>query len=345
MRSTWQIAALSLATSLALATGGVGCNKTSGTGAAKEDMQLAPRESDIVLMINVARMRKTPMFKKAVDFRDSDANGTKEYDDFVKKCALDPFEQVDSVFAAFPQQVGVTKEFSGVMRGTFNQAKLVECAKEQAKKDGSSVVESTYNGKTLYTDSKKGEAFAAFLDAKTVVFGGKEWIKKTLDLAAKKDPGGSAKDNDALMSLVKRARTNDGIWAAGTVPQSARDSFSSDPQMAAAKSMKDVFGSLDFTSGFAADLVVDLGSEADAKELTTKTTAQLMEVKKSPQLMMMGMASFLDGVKIDSKAASYHVAVNLTQPQVDDLVNRVRGLLKSFGNFGGGGGAPAPAVH
>ncbi len=337
MRAPRPIVALSLAASLTAAVvGGIGCNKTSGTGAAKEDMQLAPRESDIVFMVNIAKMRNTPMFKKAIEFRDTDASQKKDYDDFVKRCAFDPFQQLDSVYAAFPQTVSQTKEFTMIMRGTFNQAKLVECAKDQSKKDGTDVVESTYNGKTLYTDSKKGEAFATFLDAKTVVIGGKEWVKKTIDLAAKKDPGGSAKDNEALMSLVKRARTNDGIWAAGTVPQSARDSFGSDPQMAAAKSMKDVFGSLDFSSGFSAEFVVDLGSEADAKELTTKTTAQLMEVKKSPQLVMMGMASFLDGVKIDSKGVAYHVAVNLTQPQVDDLVNRMRGLLKSFGGMAGG---------
>jgi hypothetical protein len=145
------------------------------------------------------------------------------------------------------------------------------------------------------------------------------------------------------MSLVKRAKTNDALWAAGIVPQSARDSLKNDKQLSSAASMKDVFGSIDFAKGIASEVSVDLASENDAKELAAKTTAQLMDIKKSPQLMMMGMASFLDAVKIEAKGATYNVSFSLTQQQVDDLINRVKGLLKSFGGaFGGGAGGPGP---
>jgi len=82
---------------------------------------------------------------------------------------------------------------------------------------------------------------------------------------------------------------------------------------------------------------VDLANESDAKELTAKATAQLLEAKKNPQLMMMGMAAFLDTVKVESKGETFHLTVNLTQQQVDDLINRVKGLLKSFGGALGGG--------
>jgi hypothetical protein len=318
-----------------------GCKKTSGTGAAKEDMQLVPRETDIVLMANVTRMRNTDMWRRVLDVRDSDPKSKKDYEDFVKKCELDPFKEVDSVFLAFPQGGGAGKEFAAILRGKFKEDKLVACAKEQAKKDGSDLVVSDYNGKKLYTDAKQGQAFATFLDDKTVAVGGKEWIKKVVDLSAKKEPGGSAKDNEPLMSLLKRAKTSDALWGAGLVPQSARDSLKNDPHLSAAASMKDVFGSVDFAKGIDADFNVDTGSEGDAKELAAKATAQLMDVRKSPQLMMMGMSSFLDAVKVDAKGATFHVAINLNQQQVDDLINRVKGLLKSFGGALGGGG-PTP---
>ena len=95
----------------------------------------------------------------------------------------------------------------------FNETKLVACAKEQAKKDGRDVTVSDYNGKKLYTDSQKAEAWATFLDGKTVVVGGKEWVKKVVDLAAGK--GESAKANAELAALVKRAKTSDALWGAG----------------------------------------------------------------------------------------------------------------------------------
>ena len=313
------------------------CKSTSGSGAAKEDLALVPKDTDIVLMANVARMRNTAMWRKLLDVRDSDPQAKKDYDDFVAKCALDPFKQIDSVFVAFPQGGGEQKEFAAVMRGTFNEQKLVECAKEQAKKDGREVTTTDYDGKKLYTDNQKAEAWATFLDKKTVVVGGKEWIKKVVDLAAGK--GESAKGHGDLVALIKRAKTSDALWGAGLVPQSTRDSFKNDPRLSSAASMKDIFGAVDFAAGVTSDLNVDTGSEADAKDLAAKATSQLGDIRKSPQFMMMGLAQYLDGIKIDSKGATFHLSVNYNQQQVDDLINRVKGLLKSFG--GAMGGMPA----
>src|SRR5438067_2056261 len=301
------------------------CKSTSGSGAAKEDLALVPKETDIVLMANVARVRNTAMWRKLLDVRDSDAQSKKDYDEFVAKCALDPFKQIDSIFVAFPQGGGEQKEFAAILRGTFNEGKLVECAKDQAKKDGRDVTITDYNGKKLYTDNQKAEAWATFLDAKTVVVGGKEWIKKVVDLAANK--GESAKNHGELTALLKRAKMSDALWGAGLVPQSTRDSFKNDPRLSSASSMKDIFGSVDFASGVTSELNVDTGSETDAKDLAAKATQQLQDIRKSPQFMMMGLAQYLDGIKIDNKASTFHLSINYNQQQVDDLINRVKGLL------------------
>lgn len=321
------------------------CKSTSGSGAAKEDLALVPKETDIILMANVARMRNTAMWRKLLDVRDQDPQTKKDMDEFTVKCGLDPFKQIDSVFLAFPQggpdQAGGEKEFAAILRGQFNPDKLVQCARDQAKKDGRDLTTVDYNGKKLYTDNQKGEAFGVFLDNKTAVIGGKAWVKKVVDLAANK--GESAKSNAELAGLLKRARTSDALWGAGIVPQATRDSFKNDPKLSSAASMKDIFGSVDFASGVTAEVNVDTGSDADAKDLAAKTTAQLVDVRKSPQFMMMGLAQYLDGIKIGNDKATFKVSLTYNQKQVDDLINRVQGLLKSFGNaMGGGGGMPMP---
>src|SRR5262249_37726631 len=66
------------------------CNRTSGTGDAKEDLQLVPKEADIVVMANVARMRNTAMWRKILDVKDSDPQTKKDFDEFVQKCSFDP---------------------------------------------------------------------------------------------------------------------------------------------------------------------------------------------------------------------------------------------------------------
>ena len=330
-----------------LALSATACKKTSGSGAAKDDLALVPKQTDIILMANVARMRNTEMWRKLLDVRDSDPQAKKDYNEFVTKCGLDPFKQIDSMFVAFPQGGADQKEFAAILRGKFDEQKLVACAKDQAKKDGREVTTTEYNGKKLYTDTQKGEAYATFLDNKTAVVGGKEWIKKVIDLAAGK--GESAKKNAQLNDLMKRAKTNDALWGAGIVPETTREQFKNDPRLASAGSMKDIFGSVDFASGVAAEINVDTGSEADAKDLAAKAQSQLNDVRTSPQFMMMGLAQYLDGIKIGSKGATFQVSLNYNQQQVDDLINRVKGLLKSFGGAMGGlpatpPAAPAPAA-
>ncbi len=316
-----------------------GC-KNSSSAAAKEDLQLVPKESDIVLMANLNRARNTTLWRRMLDLRDQDATTKKNYDEFVQKCQLDPLTQIDSVFLAFPQTAtGDSKEFAAILRGTFNEEKLVSCAREQAKKDGRDIATSEYEGKKLYTDTQTGQAYATFLDGKTVAMGGKEWIKKVIDLAAgKKDAGPSAKDNAELVSLTKRAKTSDAIWGAGLVPQTARDALKNDPNLSAAASMKDVFGSVDFASGLAADINVDLGSENDSKDLQARATTHLNDLKKHPQVMVMGLGQLFDAVKPEARGATFHVGVNFNQQQVDDILGRVKGLLQGLGSRMGGSG-------
>jgi hypothetical protein len=319
-----------------------GC-KSGSSAAAKEDMQLVPKDSQMVLMANLNRMRNTAMWRKMLDLRDSDAQSKQTYDEFVQKCALDPFKQIDSVFLAFPQGAGDAKEFAAILRGTFDENKLVQCARDQAKKDGADLATSEYGGKKIYTDTKQGQAFATFLDPKTVAVGGKEWIKHVIDLAAgKKEAGESAKDNPELMALMKRAKTSDAVWGAGLVPQTTRDNLKNDPHLSSAASMKDVFGSVDFAAGFTADVNVDVGSESDAKDLTAKIGAQLADTKKNPQVMMMGVATLIDQVKLEARGSTFHVGMAFNQQQVDDIINRVKGFMKSLGgqmgSMGGGMG-------
>ena len=170
------------------------------------------------------------------------------------------------------------------------------------------------------------------------ILGSDAWVKKTVDIVAGKEPA-SAKQNVELVALVKSAKTSEAVWGAAIVPQSARDSFKSDPKMAPVASMKSVVGMMDFASGLAVDVNMETGSPADATALNTQVQEQLTNLKKTPQVMMLGVASWLDGIKTDAKGQTFHIALGYTQPQVDDMVARIQGLVRSFaGGLGGGTG-------
>jgi hypothetical protein len=335
-----------------LVASGAGCQSCQGKGVTKEDLELAPKEAERVFVASFARMRNTGMWRKLLDFRDGDPQIKNEYDDFVARCGLDPAKQIDSLFLAFPGVVDEKAEFLVVLRGTFDEKKLVACATEQARKDGGDITSTEVNGKTVYQNTRSGGAYGTFLDSKTVVLGGKEWVKKAIDLAAgKKEAGPTAKENAELMALIKRVKTSDAMWGVGTVSESTRQGLSMDPQLSVASTLKAVLGSVDFATGLMAHFAFDLAGQAEADQLAQKVTAQLADARKHPQFMMAGLGQFLDKVKIEAKGPTFFVTIDFTQAQVDDLINRLRGLLQSLkgqiGNqlgLGGGGGGGEPVA-
>lgn len=295
-----------------------------GGAAAREDLAILPKDATIVVSLNVARLRDTAVWRKLLDLRDDPGNKAK-FTDFVAKCGFDPFQHLTSATFAFaPGSSG--EEFAAVAHGTFDQTKILQCIKDRLGHDLDTV---EHEGRKLYNDSLGGSLHFGFLDGKTMVAGGPQWARKVVDLSAGKAKGESARDNAELSALLAKPRTSDAVWAVGLVPEDLRRKLEDSPQLQVAKTMKDLYGSMDFATGLRIDLVVDLGSEADAKEMAAKLTQQLEETRKNPQVMMLGLSSMVEAIKPSSQGAAFRVAVALTQPQVDQLIERLTGAYKS----------------
>jgi hypothetical protein len=307
------------------------CNKG---GVSKDDLALVPQDTDVVVGVNLARMRGTAMWKKITDLSATNAESKKNMDEFAKACVdVMSNDGPESVFIAMPAVQPGTKDAAVIIRlkKGMDQAKVQSCADYMAGKSHSKVAASDYNGKKIYAeDGNADKGGVVMLDDKTVLFGSGAWIKKVIDIAGGKEKT-SAKNNDALASLVKRAKTSDAIWGAGNIPQIVRDGAKGNPMTSSMASLKDAFGSIDFASGLSIDASFDLGSDADAKSLNDQATTQLAAAKKSPQVMMLGMATMLDPIKTEAKGSTFHFNASYNQQQVDDMVGRLQGLLKGFG--------------
>ena len=327
----------------------IACNK--GGGATKEDLALVPKETELVVGVNFARLRGTAMWKKFMDLANSQEKSKKDFEDFNKNCVdISSAEGPETLFVAIPEVSKQTKDGAVIVRlkTAIDEAKATKCAEYMATKNGEKLVTTDYNGKKIWNTDKPGDndkGGVTLVDGKTLAFGSGAWIKKVIDLSSGKETA-SAKENVALVALIKRTKTTDGIWGAGTVPQAARDSFKGTPQLAPMASLKAVFGSIDFATGLNVDANMDTGSDADAKAINDQVTTQLADAKKMPQVMMLGFGALFDGLKTDSKGPTFHIAMAYNQQVVDDMVGRVQGLLKSFGGGMGGGnmGGPPPGM-
>jgi hypothetical protein len=312
-----------------------GCSSCAGGGVtgAKSDLELTPEDANIVFKINFPRLRNTPLWRKALDQRDKDQLVKKDYDEFVTKCAFDPTKQLESLTVAVPDVKDEIGEYVLIARGVFDEPKLVACADERLKKDGNALKITEYSGKKIYGDDKNGRDNAVFLDGKTLVIAGREWVKRVIDLAAAKSgpdapQGKSAASNKTLQNLFSRVRPHDGITGVAIVSDAARERLKSDPVLASASSMTAVLGSADLSSGLSAELRIDLANEADAKALTEKVLGQLGEAEKNPQFVLSGMGQFVKAMKIEAQQATFHLTINWTEAQVEDLINRVTGLIQ-----------------
>ncbi len=334
----------------ALACGG------HGGSASKDDLALVPQETQMVFGINVTRMRGTAMWKKAIDVYTSAATEQqkKDYADFSGSC-VDPASSdgIESIFVAMPDQTSPSKDGAAIIRlkAAVDDARLNKCGTFLATRNNEKLVVTEYNGKKIYNSGSDASdnGGLTMLDGKTLVLGSGPWLKKMIDITAGKEVA-SATKNATLSALVKRAKTSDAIWGVGVVPQGARDNMKGDSRMAPLASLQAVLGAVDFAKGLSFEVNMDTGSEADAKAINDQATQQLTQTKKSPQVMMLGVATMLEPIKTEAKGMTFRVSADYTQPQVDEMVARVTGLMKSFGaalgggGMGGGMGGPPPSM-
>ncbi len=335
------LCAVFMALSLGLSACAQSCQKTSGPVAARDDMALVPKESDIIFMANLALARGTPMWKKLTDALNKDAASKQQYDEFVAKCKLDPLKQLDSAFLAVPQNADQNREFALILRGALDQNNLVACIRQTTKeKLGKEVIETTYQNHKIYSADAQDGSFTS-LSNHVAVIAGKEWIKKVIDLHDNRTPGDGAKDHKELSELVKRTLQGDAFWGAGLVPPAVSQKLKGNPQLGTASSLKAIFGSVDFAKGLLLHLSLDLGSEKDAADTTAKVKEQLAAARKNSSVMMMGMTGYFDTIKVESQKNTFAAVIDLNQQQVEELTQRLSGLLSS-GLFGGGGGGGQP---
>ena len=324
-----------------------GCSSCRREGpATSDDLALVPETTSLVVKLSVGRLRDTALWRKLLDLRDRAVAEAKaaavdggapageapprDYADFVARCAFDPFQHLDSIFLAFPAE-GPSGEFGAVVRGTFDEAKLVACARAQAKHEGGELTVGEHGGHKLYTDPTSGRLFITFLDGKTALAGGGEWIKGMLDRATGKGAGPlkSARDNAGLMALVERVRKEDALWVVGQVAEPIRERLRGNERLAAAGSLKSLLGSLDFVAGLALTARFELGAPSDAETLAKQIGEQLTAGKQNPKLMLAGLASLLDRIQIAPEGPVLKADVKLTQAQVDDLLGRLEGLVRT----------------
>ncbi len=253
-------------------------------------------------------------------------------DQFATETGLDPFRQIHRIVAAFPEDARTTGEYGLLIDGDgFDEKRLVAYAVAQAKLQGREVVSSLVAGRTLRSGTGPDKTGAFFLGSNRFVLGAGGWAEQMAQLSSP-GPGDVAAlhagGSSELASLCGRVDTRLPFWFAAVVPAETRRMLQADPRFGAAASVARLAGAVDVGRALRADLLAELSNEADAQELLTKLLAFKAGAKTSPQVLLLGLSSYVDSFTVVRKGASVTLTVTLTETAVNELLSRVSALAK-----------------
>jgi hypothetical protein len=319
-----------------------GCRRGEDRAATVEGrLALFPVATKVVAAIDVAKLRASPAAAKLAEKAQQDQADQHEIEEFARRTGFDPLRQLTSITVAFPEEARAHGEVGMVLRADkLDETKLVAYARDQLQKSGDDLLATPHGRFTLWASKRDPDVVGFFIDGQTFALGAGGWGPKMADLAESARPVDSAATDVDLVNLVERAAGSHALWAAAIVPESTRKSLASDPQFSDARSILTLSASVDLGKGLEAQLLADMATAAEAKSLALKVTESLRDAKRNPEVLMLGIGPYLDGVTATAVDHAFTVHATLTEPAFDDLLARLGGLLALMRS-----GAPLPGLH
>lgn len=319
-----------LALAVMLAIGGCrgGCNRTPSTARPVAGvLAWFPAETQIVLSIDCARLRASPLWERLAPLVSSNPADQAQLEELTRRTGFDPLRQIDSLIVAFPEEARNGGAMGLVVRGReFDETRLVAYVRDQVAKQGDDLFSFRRAGRTLWATRKQPTMAAFFADNRTLVLGAAGWAEKMADLGRTPAQSG-AESNPELVHLVERAGTDNPVWAAAIVPAATRAQLAQDPALSSGAGVNRLALGVGVTAGLQAKLVADLANREQAQAMATEVAEAVRTAKQSPQVLLMGVGPYLDGISARAQGVSTEVVVNLTAPQVNDAVERLRAFL------------------
>jgi hypothetical protein len=316
-----------------------GCRHEEG-GAATVEGRLAmfPAATRIVASIDVAKLRASPAAAKLAVQAKRNPGDQREIEEFTRRTGFDPLAHLNSITVAFPEEARAHGELGMVLRADhLDETRLIAYVRDQLQKSGDDLTSTAHGRFTLWSSKRDPDLVGFFLDDQTVVLGAGGWGLKMADLAETPRPGDSAATDLDLVSLVERAASAHDIWAAAIVPDATRKTLSADPNLADAANIKTLSAGLNLGKGLEAVLHADLTTAAQARSLADRVTSGIADAKKNPQVLMLGLGPYLNGVTASAAGPQFDLHAGLNEAAFDDLLARLGALM----TLARGGSLPA----
>jgi hypothetical protein len=126
---------------------------------------------------------------------------------------------------------------------------------------------------------------------------------------------------------VQDAQDGHAVWLAAILPANARRSLRQDPRFPDAASIMRISAFASFEAGLHVEVIADLASSDDAVHLTKRLTVYLNQAKRHPQVLLLGLAPYLEAVHLETRRSRLHASLALQLGQLADFIERIVGLF------------------
>lgn len=263
-----------------------------------------------VISVDFERFKDTKVFSDIWGLVEKEA-GMEDFDKFSKATGFQLNKDLKTILISFPNDVDKNEEFIFIFEGNFPENKIIDYIKTQ----GETVNTVEYNGQTLYYDKLETDPHLCFVGKKYLLVGNLKTVKLALDTSASK------KDilaNANIKNIVDSTNKKSDAWGAFVLPQSMKDELALQEGPMAGK-ISSISGHVDFSKGINLLTNIFCDEKAAATELKTNLDKGLAEAAKDQQVQML-FGAYLKGIKFAQKDKTVSVTVELSQEELDTLV-------------------------
>jgi hypothetical protein len=172
-----------------------------------------------------------------------------------------------------------------------------------------------------------GQATVAMTrDHRQLVVGNGAWSQAMAGLATATGLSQSAADNPEMRRLCERTADGHGLWFAAVVPARVRRDLVQQDRFPDAASVMRMSGFADADAGLHAEVMAELSNTQDAVHLAHRLTVFLNQAKRHPQMLVLGLAPYLEAVHLEARDASVKASVELPATQFGEVIERIEAL-------------------
>lgn len=289
-----------------------------------------PADAQTILSLDVEHLRTLPAWKIMLAAFAKDPGHW--LDGFMAGSGFDPAAQIRHVLLALPGERMPDKRFA--VLADVNRMDEPRMSVWLRNRLASATAGSTAGATSLVRQHDPGDNQAD----DQLIFNRGAWTHLMAPLASTQALPTNALDDPDLRHLCAYAErggdhdSREGVqdapdlWLAAIVPASVRRSLMQDPRFSDAASVMRLSAFASFQAGLHAELVADLASTTDAVHLARRMAVYLNQAKRHPQVLLLGLAPYLEAVHLEPRRSRLHASLDLPLTQLADFVERIEAL-------------------